>query len=89
MYAYPDVEKGWIRSKQRAGSWCTSTKSAEIEVLSYRRSYHVYKDRWSVAVGELSTCPRVPTNAGVRYTVAVIKEGTLLQARIQTSTTGL
>ena len=55
-----------------------STKSTEIEVLSCVHGNHVYKDRWAVAVGVLLTCSSEPTNASIRYTVAVIKEGTTI-----------
>ena len=57
-------------------SWYTSTKSAEIEVLSCVCGYHAYKDRWAAAVGELLMCSREPTNASARYAVAVIKKET-------------
>ena len=67
--------KSWTGYEQQAGSWYASTKSDEIEVLSCVRSFHVYKDRWAAAVGELLTCSREPTNVSVRYVVAVIKEG--------------
>ena len=75
MRVYPDLEKGWTRCKQRVGSRYASTKSAEIEVLSCMLGYHVYKDRWAAAIGELLTCSREPTNTSVRYTVTMMKEG--------------
>ena len=78
MRVYPDLEKGSTGYEQRVGSRYASTKSAEIEVLSCIRGYHVHKNRWAVAVGELLTCSREPTNASVRYAVAVIKEGTII-----------
>ena len=43
--AYPGLENGWTGYEQLAGSPFTSTKRAEIEVLSCLRVYHVYKDR--------------------------------------------
>ena len=52
--------------------------SAETEVPSCVCGYHVYKDRWAVAVGELLTCFREPTNASDRYAVAVIKDRTTI-----------
>ena len=61
--------------EQRAGS---RYKSAEIQVLSCVRGYHVCKDRWAAAVGELLTYSREPTNASVRYAVAAIKKGTTI-----------
>ena len=75
---YPDLEKGWTGYEQRAGSRYASTKSAEIEVLSCMRGYHVYKDRWAAAVGELLTCSRETTNLSVRCAVTMIKEGTTI-----------
>ena len=75
---YPDLGKASTGYEQRAGSRYASTKSAEIEVLSCMRGYHVYNDRWAATVGELLTCSREPTNASVRYAVGVIKEGTTI-----------
>ena len=68
--------KGWTGYEQRAGSRYAFTNSVELEVLSCVRGYHMCKDRWAAAVGELLTCSRKPTDASVRYAVAVIKEGT-------------
>ena len=39
--------------------------------------YHVYKETWIVAIGEVLTCARVPTNSDDRYAVAVEKDGTI------------
>ena len=63
------------------GSRYASIMSAETEVPSCMRGYHVYKDRWAVAVGELLTCSREPTNARDRYAVAVIMDGTTIGHR--------
>ena len=60
------------------GSRYTSIMSAETEVASCVRGYHVYKDRWAAAVGELLTCSREPTNASNRYAVTVSKDGTTI-----------
>ena len=61
--------------EQRVGS---RYKSAEIQVLSCVRGYHVCKDRWAATVGELLTYSREPTNASIRYAVAAIKKGTII-----------
>ena len=61
------------RIRAASGSRHASIMSAETEVPSCMRGYHVYKDRWAVAVGELLTCSREITNASDRYVVAVIK----------------
>ena len=53
MHIYPELEKGWTGYEQLAKSQCTSVKGAEIEILSYVRGYHLYKDRWAAAVGKL------------------------------------
>ena len=60
---YPNLEKGWTGYKQRVGSRYASIKSAEIEVLtcSCVLGYHVYKDVWGAAIGELLTWSREPT----------------------------
>ena len=52
--------------------------STETEVPNCMRGYHVCKDGWAAAVGELLTCSREPTNASDRYAVAVIKDGTTI-----------
>ena len=68
-------EHNTTRYEQRAGS---RYKSAELQVLSCVRGYHVCKDRWTAAVGELLTYSREPTNASIRYAVAGIKKGTTI-----------
>ena len=50
---YPGLENGWTGYEQLAGSRYASTKRAKIKVLSCVFGYHVYKDRWAAAVGEL------------------------------------
>ena len=40
--------------------------------------YHVYKEVWAVAVGEVLICEREPDNASDRYAVAVKREGTIV-----------
>ena len=42
------------------------------------RGYHVYKEIWEAAIGEELDCPREPSNAIDRYTVAVMKSGTVV-----------
>ena len=78
VHVYPDLERGWTGYEQREGSRYVSTTSAEIEVVSCMLCYHAYKDRWAAAVEELLTFSREPTNASVRYAVAVMKEGTTI-----------
>ena len=41
------------------------------------RGYHIYKDIWTAAVGEILFCVREPTNASDRYAVAVTRPGGL------------
>ena len=67
MCVYPDLGKGWTGYKQQARSQYASTKSAEIEVLSWVSGYHVYKDRWAAAVGELLMSSRERTDMSIRY----------------------
>ena len=50
---YPGLENSWTGYEQLVGSWCTSTKRAEIEIPGCVCGYHVYQDRWAVVVGEL------------------------------------
>ena len=42
------------------------------------RGYHVYKDIWAAAIGEVLVCSREPTNAADRYAVAVPKKETII-----------
>ena len=60
-------EKG---GEDKSSEWYISRDasiiSAETAVPSCVRGYHVYKDRWAAAVGELLTCSRELTNASDR-----------------------
>lgn len=42
------------------------------------RGFHVYRDIWEAAVGEVLDCEREPGNAKDRYAVAVKKEATVI-----------
>ena len=53
-------ETGGGDKEQSAGSRYASTMSAEMEIPSCVRGYHVYKDIWVAAVGELLMCSREP-----------------------------
>ena len=53
-------ETGGGDKEQPAGSRYASTMSAEMEIPSCVRGYHVYKDIWAAAVGELLMCSREP-----------------------------
>ena len=46
--------------EQPAGSRYASTMNPEMEIPSCMRGYHVYKDIWAAAVGELLMCSREP-----------------------------
>ena len=55
----------------------------EMEVESCERSmcicgYHVYKETWIAAIGEVLPWAREPTNSDDRYDVAVKKDGTIV-----------
>ena len=69
---YPSLENGWTGYEQLAGSQYSSTKRAEIEILSCMCGYHVYKARQEAAVRELWHALKSPTNASVRHALAVI-----------------
>ena len=45
----------------------------------YVRSFHVYRDIWEAAVGEVLDCEREPGNAKDRYAVAVKKDATVIR----------
>lgn len=42
------------------------------------RGFHVYRDIWEAAEGEVLECGREPGNAKDRYAVAVKKDGTVI-----------
>ena len=50
----------------------------EFSRVSNIRGYHVYKDVWEAAIGEVLVCEREPRNAEDRYAVAVKKDGTIV-----------
>ena len=53
-------------------------KMEEFSRLSNVRGYHVYKDVWEAAIGEVLVCEREPRNAEDRYAVAVKKDETIV-----------
>ena len=50
----------------------------EFSRLSSIRGYHVYKDIWDTAIGEMLACEREPRNAEDHYAVAVKKDETII-----------
>ena len=42
------------------------------------RGYHVYREIWEAATGEVLVCEREPRNARDRYAVAVKKDGCVI-----------
>ena len=42
------------------------------------RGYHVYREIWEAAVGQVLICEREPRNVKDRYAVAVQKDGTVI-----------
>ena len=42
---------------------CAKVMAFEKEVACCVRGYHVYKDMWAAAIGEVLVCSREPTNA--------------------------
>ena len=46
--------------------------------VSCIQGYHVYKDIWDAAIGEVLACEREPRNVEDRYAVAVKKDGTVI-----------
>ena len=49
----------------------------EYEKACSVRGYHVYREVWEAAVGEVLACEREPRNAEDKYAVAVKKDGTI------------
>ena len=57
----------------------TSTPQiAEIEVSSFIRGYHVYKDMWTPFIGEELVLRREPDDVKDRSAVAVVKDGQIV-----------
>ena len=52
--------------------------AGEMQMPCCIRGYHVYKDVWEAAIGEVLVCHREPTNATDRYAVAVTKAATII-----------
>ena len=50
-------------------------KSVELEVNSFIRGYHAYKDVWTPFIGEELLLRREPDNVKDRSAVAVLKDG--------------
>ena len=63
---YAGSENNWTGYEQLAGSRYTSTKRAELEVLSCVRGYHVYKKIKGSSCWRALTRSKEPTNASVR-----------------------
>ena len=42
------------------------------------RGYHIYKEVWEAAIGDVLECLREPSNARDRYAVATKKEGNII-----------
>ena len=51
---------------------------AIFERESCIRGYHVYKEIWDASIGEYVLCEREPFNRIDRYTVAVLKNDTIV-----------
>ena len=51
---------------------------AEYEGACCVRGYHIYREIWAAAVGEVLVCEREQRNAADRYAVAVKKDGTVI-----------
>ena len=58
---------------------CPIQMAGEMEILCCVRGYHVYKEVWEVAIGEVLVCSREPTNATDRYAMAVTKGVTIIR----------
>ena len=48
---------------------------SEVEVLSWIRGHHTYKDYWEIEIGEVLKLQREPTNQQDRGAIAIIKDG--------------
>ncbi len=53
----------------------SSTRLADIEVNSFVRGYHAYKEGWTPFIGEELVLRREPDNVKDRSAVAVEKDG--------------
>ena len=57
---YPGLENGWTGYEQLAESQYTTTKGAEIQVLSFVGVNHVNRDKQAADVGELRLALKSP-----------------------------
>ena len=48
---------------------CAEEMACEKEMVCCVRDYHVYKDIWAAAIGEVLVCRREPTNVGEIFIV--------------------
>ena len=48
---------------------------SEVEVLSWIRGHHAYKDYWEIKIWEVLKLQREPTNQQDRGAIAIIKDG--------------
>ena len=49
-----------------------------LEIPSYVREYHAYKDNWNPVVGETLVLRREPTNMVDKHAVAVVKDSVVV-----------
>ena len=70
-----------MASKHASGSSTTTScaiselNSKEVEVQSWVRGYHVYKDSWEIEIGEVLNLQHEPKNQQDKNAVAVVKNG--------------
>ena len=70
-----------MASKHASGSSTTTScaiselNSKEVEVQSWVRGYHVYKDSWEIEIGEVLNLQHEPKNQQDKNVVAVVKNG--------------
>ena len=65
----------------QASTQASRSPTVMEELLERRccvRGYHIYKEVWAAAVGEVLICEREPDNTLDRYTVAVKRKGTIV-----------
>lgn len=53
-------------------------KMEELSRVSCIQDYHVYKDIWDTAVGEVLVSEREPHNVEDRYSIAIKKDETVI-----------
>ena len=66
------------RTTESAAGLCFVPSKMEFSISGCVRGHHIYKITWTPTIGEVLTCERETSNTADRYTVAVLRRGTIV-----------